>query len=327
MSQWEEIGTPPVPDTVTLRLADPDHPFEFFRGKDFYGNLVFCLAGDFKLDPDTDFPKLAGVEVSYEEIDPEKSQLILKLTSAGDGDLFRALCANLAEATITLQKNDYQAAAGVVLLRLKRWQDLLKNLREKTLSKSAQIGLFGELLLLKDLFLKNLDAKDALLAWCGPGGDEQDFLIADWLIEVKTQMSSSDKRLQISSENQHDPVSGRIIVSHQTLSICSTSDANAKTLNALVQEVREYTGKSDPYAGDLLEASLIETGYTEHENYNKDHLVLVHRTYFEVDESFPRLVASDLPDGIAGVRYSIRIEACANWERNKQEVEGWLFNG
>ena len=327
MDPWEEISRPPEPDTVALRHADPEHPLNFYRGKDYQGNIIFRFIGQFTLDRGTKLPKLAGIDVSSEQLDDGKSQLTLGLISGGDEDIFRALCSNLMEATANVPPDNDQAAVEVVLARLKRWRDLLKTRREKLLSKSDQIGLFGELIFLRDLFIKHLGAREALSAWRGPRSDEQDFLYGNWLMEVKSQMSSSDRKIHVSSQDQLDPVSGEIILCHQTLGVSSETDQNAWTLKGLVQEIREIASNTDPYAGELLEGNLIEVGYADHEDYDRDFLLLNQRLFFRVDGAFPRIVAADIRPGVEDVRYSIRIEECAGWELAESDVTDRVFSG
>ena len=327
MDPWEEINTPPTPDTVALRLADPEHPLNFYRGKDYLGNFIFTFIGDFSLDDGLKLPKLTGIDVTAEQLEADRSQLTLSLISGGDEDIFRALCSNLIEATLNVPRNNDQAAVEVVLARLKRWRDLLKTRREKQLSKSDQIGLFGELTVLRDLFMKHLDTKDALSAWRGPRSDEQDFLYGKWLIEVKSQMSSSDRKIHVSSQDQLDPVSGEIILCHQTLGVSSETDPNARTLKGLVSEIRETVSNADPYAGDLLEGNLIEVGYTDHQDYDRDFLLLNQRLFFRVTGDLPRIVAADILPGIEDVSYSIRIEECSGWELTESDAAEMVFSG
>jgi hypothetical protein len=60
------------------------------------------------------------------------------------------------EATAILKTGEDAGAVRIILSALERWQKLLENRKKKSLSLQQQIGLFGELVILRDLFMANL---------------------------------------------------------------------------------------------------------------------------------------------------------------------------
>jgi len=326
MDLWEEIETPSSPDTLMVRRADPDHPHNFFRGKDHRGYYLLQYRGKFNKDDSLSLPKLAGINITIEPVGEENFQLTLFLNDGSQNDIFRALCANLMEATVEIPLNKDRLVVEIIIKRLERWQNLLKRSLDKILSNSEQIGLFGEILLLRDQFLSALNSADAVASWRGPHDDEQDFLFSGWLVEVKTQMSSSDRKLIISSQDQLDSTSGNIIVCHQTLGQSSEDDQNSYTLLGLIKQVEGMLLDSDSYALDLFHANLILAGYIERDEYDKDNLILNGRSFFEIREGFPRIVASDLIEGVGDVHYTVRIDACSSYEISEQEFDQLVFD-
>jgi hypothetical protein len=326
MDPWREIGRPEDSETVAVRRIDAEHPLDLYRGRDYDGKIFFRFIGKFEIGKETTLPSLASIDVAVEKIDAAKSQLTLSLISGGDENIFRALCANLAEATINVPPDDHQTAVSVLLARLERWRNLLKLRRDGLLDRSQQLGLFGELMILRDVFMDNLSTKNSLLAWRGPVSDEQDFCFGNWLIEIKSQMSSADKKIHISSQDQLDPVSGEIILCHQTFGSSSETESSARTLSGLVTELRTLISDHDTYALDIYEGNLIETGYVDNAIYCKDHLLLGQRLYFQVVDEFPRLVAADIPAGIEDIRYSIRIDECMSWMIEEKITLEKVFN-
>ena len=79
---------------------------------------------------------------------------------------------------------------------------------------------------------------------------------------------------QISSENQLDSKSGRILICHQKLGIESKEAGKARTLNSLVTEVDELLGGNDVGARDRFLATLIEYGYAKLPDYEANTWVL-----------------------------------------------------
>ena len=259
-------------------------------------------------------PTLIGIAVRAERLDEGSSQLTVTLLSDGDEDIFRALCANLIEATRNISSEQDETIASIILIRLERWRNLLRDRRDRSLSKAQQLGLFGELSVLEDLFFAELSPLDAIAAWRGPRSDEQDFLLGDWLFEVKSQISTADQVVKIASQHQLDPISGSIILCHQTFGISPESSAEGRSLNEIVRDVRSTAREGGAAASDLLESNLLEVGYEASTEYDAEKLVLSQRRFFRVQDEFPRIVASDLRSGIQDVSYSIRLRDCLSWQ-------------
>ena len=323
---WDEISSSDDAGTIHLRRADPDHPLDLFRGRDHEGNYIFSFKGKFAEQGLIELPKLATLAITLEHREDDLWEFSIYLLEKSHSDIFRALCADLMTATNQLRRSDDHAGVEIMLARLRRWRELLKVRRDKRLSDAQVIGLFGELLLLRDIFLKNLPPLEAVAAWRGPHGDEQDFLFGDWLIELKTQLSSADSKLQISSENQLDSKSGRILICHQKLGIESKEAGKARTLNSLVTEVDELLGGNDVGARDRFLATLIEYGYAKLPEYEANTWVLNKRGYFRVGDGFPRITSADLPPGVEAVQYSIKLESCEGFRVAEGKAIDWLFS-
>ena len=198
--QWDDIGPSDGPGKITLRRADPRHPLDLFRGRDHEGNYLFCFSGKGEFVPHEALNRLnfANLKITLESKEEGIWDFTLRLLDKAEVDIFRALCADLMKATEKLRRGDDREGVGIIVGRLHRWWQVLKMRREKRLTQKEIAGLFGELLLLRDTFLKNLSPLEAIGAWRGPLGEEQDFLYGDWLVEVKTQLSSADSHLRLS---------------------------------------------------------------------------------------------------------------------------------
>ena len=320
---WSDIRQSSTTGQIHVRRADPGHPIDWFRGKDHDGNYLFLFQGSSTDLTDLKVPKLAGIDITPVQIERKEWGLSFRLLDLSQLDIFRALCANLMEATAALEPGNAEAAAGVVLARLKRWQDLLKARRDNLLAQTERIGLFGELLLLRDLFLPRLPGIQAVVTWRGPHRDEQDFLFREHAIEVKTQLVTSDRKLRISSAEQLDAASGRIVLCHQTLGLAPEGNMAALSLNDLVLELREELGGGP--ASELFDAKLIEAGYAGNEAYEEERWQLVDRTFFDVAEEFPRIRPSLLHEAIGDVSYSIRLQACEAFWMSADDTLNQVF--
>jgi len=325
MKPWDVIGNPDIESTYTVRLADPDHPFDFFWGKNSQGQYVFRFFGDFDSELCSEAPKMSGID-TIGGVENKRSHLTLVLENNEDDRIFFLLCRSLMDATKILTQGNDTAAARVILTHLLRWQRLLQNRRSsKELSLSEQIGLFGELLVLKEIFLPELDAEQAVLCWTGPLGDEQDFSYAQALVEVKTTRSTRDRKIRISSVDQLDSVSGEITLIFQTISPLEKAAADAQTLNSLADVLRKTMEAAGPAALDLFETRLLMMGYNVLPAYDRHFFTLAGRIFFAVGESFPRICAKDIPDGVIDLAYSLFVDKCSKWKIEKDQALGRVF--
>lgn len=326
LSEWPDIRASTDADAIHVRRADPAHPLEFRIGRDARGRFVFQLDAQ-ATQPllARSLPTPAGIEVLRDPIGKEHLRVSLILADSSDFDIFRILCADLLDLTGTLSVSETERGMGLVLDRVARWQDVLARRRAGILKRNEIIGLVGELLFLRDLLLPRMSALAALTAWRGPFGDEQDFAIADTIFEVKTQSSTADRRIQISSEDQLDTAQSRIIVCQQGVAPSHEGDPAGLSLNALVAEIRATIAGAGPAACDRLEVALFDAGWELRSEYDGERWRLVDRTFYEVREGFPRIIRSHLAIGVEEVRYRIRVADCAEFRVDVEHtLEGLL---
>lgn len=308
--EWKDIAAAAGPASDNVRRADAGHPLEFFRGRDFAGRYLLSLAAETVPEVLPDLPRLNGIEVRLEKLSSGGLRLVLTLLDRNQFDLFRDLADHLLKATAGLARGDNAAGLKLVLRRLRSWHDLLRRRRDDLLSNSEAIGLAGELLFLRDHVLARRTPTEAALSWRGAHRDEQDFAFGHWQIEIKTQLSTSDQRLQISSEAQLDPGSARLLICHQTLAPASAATPGSFTLNSLVSDITAQLEDTGEIGRDAFETALEALGYVNRTEYDEMCWVATSHRAFEVTEQFPRIVPAMLPSGVQNVRYDIALREC-----------------
>lgn len=323
---WREIEPPKDDNLLNVRRADVGHPLDYWIGRDVRGRYILRLDVSACAPANSALPRFAEIDVVALRVDGSRCSLVLTLLDSEQFEIFRALCSDLMRATVQLSASSNAEALANTLSRLRRWQSLLEQARKNLLSHSKIVGLVGELLVLRDLLLPRLDAFDAVKSWRGPYGDDQDFLLAGSIIEVKSQLSTSDKYLHVSSEMQLDSKSHRILVCHQTLDVPSLEENGAVSLNGLVSSLMEATASKDHGAADLLQSALLEAGYQRCEEYGRPYWLLSGRFYYEVREGFPRIVRNMIDVGIDRVRYRIALNACDDFELGEDAALEFALN-
>lgn len=312
---WSDIPTGASNGTRIERRADASHPLDFFRARDGRGHYLLILKAD-ELPAIDQPPTLAGLVIRAEKFAERPDELVIELVDAEQLSIFRALAADILQATRSLSASANAEGALRTISRIERWQDLLRKRRDQRLTRQAIIGLVGELLFLRNRVMENIGAAEAIASWRGPLREEQDFAIGGWIVEIKTQLSTADQLLKVSSEAQLDTSSGPIVLVHQTLAAAPRMEAGAVTLNGLVAEIRTRLLESSPASIDIFEAGMIAAGFEARAEYEAEAWLLVRSRPYEVTDDFPRVIPATLPAGIQKVSYSILPSACSACERS-----------
>jgi len=198
------------------------------------------------------------------------------------------------------------APATALLRRLTSWRRMLGQGLVTGLGPEARIGLYGELLVLRELLLPVL-GNHAVRSWAGPSGGAQDFIHGSVAVEVKTVSQRNGEQCRINSERQLDSVGlTDLFLVHQVLA----GNPEGTSLSDLVDALRETPAVGMDRA--WFENCLLEAGWldTHREQYVNDRYVLVRRRCLAVTDGFPRMTAAELPSGVSGVSYLIDLAAC-----------------
>ncbi|MFG1479477.1 PD-(D/E)XK motif protein, partial [Xanthobacter sp. V4C-4] len=254
-------------------------------------------------------PKLNGIDVLVEHRQGGGARLLLTLEDREQFDIFRALCGHLLDATADHTRGANGPGLRLVLRRLADWHNILRRRREALLSTEEIIGLVGELLFLRDQIIPRAGASAGVAAWRGAHRDEQDFAVGACQIEVKTQLSTADHRLLISSEAQLDTARSRLLLCHQAVARAPIG-SGALSLNALIDDLTRDVAADGPVVIEQFETALEACRYAWREEYDEPSWLLTDRQLFEVRDDFPRLTPAMLPVGIHAVSYAILLSAC-----------------
>jgi hypothetical protein len=226
--------------------------------------------------------------------------------------LFCTLLADLL-AQLPLSSN---GPAAALARRLSAWQRMLSRGIPGGLPPEERAGLYGELLVLRDLMLPSIGS-DAVRAWSGPSGAPQDFTYLSTSVEVKTVSRQAQGSCHISSEQQLDTTGlGALYLVHQLVERVPEGFA----LGDVIDELR-----GDPLVrADVasFENGLLEYGWLDsyRSQYAQDRYSLARRRFYAVRDDFPRLVTSAVPLGVSGVSYLLDLSTCGPYQVDEETV-------
>lgn len=262
------------------------------------------------------FPSSSGFEVRRMIFaGDDRIALQLVLANRRFKDIFTVLVQDIAEniAYIPVESD----AISTLATRLRRWQLFLEKHEPEGLSDEFQQGLYGELWFLRQVILPNIGL-NGVFYWLGPEAANQDFNFAGCAIEVKATVSQNPQKLSISNENQLDEISlNALFLIHLSLDIRK----GGETLPEMVESIRVVLEVALA-SRDLFEKRLFQAGYLDIHAPKYDETVYSHRSskYYRVEQSFPRIVSTDLKQGVMQVRYGIELISCQPYAIAESEV-------
>ncbi len=316
LDDWGNIAPPRDATVLNVLRADSSHPLDFRIGRDARGRFAFQLDAGGACQGADSVESPAGMDVVFDDVPNGGVRLTLLLHDAEDFAIFRVLCGDLLEVTRPLGADEADRAMRMLLGRLGHWQQVLARRRVGRLSRQEEMGLLGELMLLRDVVATRMGMFAAVAAWRGPYGDEQDFAIAGVIVEVKTQGASADARFMVSSEDQLDTSVGPILICRQCLSAASagTGESLDEVVGGLLAATCHLAA-----ANARLRGGLDAAGWVEGVGYDGRWL-LGDRSWFRVGEGFPRIMRADLRPGVSRVRYQVAVADCLPFRIDEAEA-------
>jgi Putative PD-(D/E)XK family member, (DUF4420) len=317
----EQDGNEVSSGYLTRRIL-PDVNYDVYLAIEKPSNtrLLMLRVSSTFLDRKTVYPSSSGFTVNRIALPPDTEDydtLQLVLTNARYKDVFTTLVQDIVDYLEPVPEE--RAAVSAFVMRLKRWQTFLERNNPEGLSEIVQQGLYGELWFLRQIVLPHLGLLNGLRRWTGPKGTQQDFQFSGCAVEVKTTSAKQHQKLAIASERQLDDTgAGTVVLLHLSLDV---RQEQGETLPTMVASVRSLVA-SDAIAKDELENLLFEIGYldihaTRYENIG---YIIREHNYFRVGEDFPKIIESDLRNGVGDVRYTISVAECKRFSMPELEV-------
>ncbi|MGW0841412.1 PD-(D/E)XK motif protein [Streptomyces sp. NPDC002787] len=306
--EWRELESPQdAPGRSSLRLH-PESPLDIFLSVSHPGRqrMLVLRADARSADPIVRsvgrLPKAAGIEMNLSAVSRVEYELQVILTANELREVFNPLVTDVAETAKAAPTAEEALAAAVD--RFGRWQDLLRAVSTDGLSAEARRGLYGELLVLGDVLLVSLAQSEAVEAWTGPAGANQDFQLPGVAIETKASVAKRPRSIQIASERQLDGT-GTPALLLALAQLDERRGGSGESLNRRVEGIRQRL--TSPAARARFDGLLIQVGYLpgHHDLYEEPRYTLRELRFWHVREGFPRLVESDLPEGVGDCTYNV----------------------
>ncbi|MDE0922707.1 PD-(D/E)XK motif protein [Aurantimonas coralicida] len=266
--------------------------------------LIVSFPGSWSVNP-ARLPEGKGFDVSCIEGQlafAGKTAVALVKRPEGSPEIFAIMAVDVLRALETAADTANRDVMEAFLERVREWQAFMAR-THRPLSPDAQIGLFGELWMLRLLADSSLGA-GALDCWQGPLRAAQDFHVRGGAIEVKSTVRAGSFLARINSIEQLDGDKAHIF-------LCAfrfQENVDGISLIDLVSELRERFGRAGVQRG--FEALLMVMGYLdEHAPLYGRALTLKDARALRAGGDLPRLTRSSLPAAIRSAAYVLDLDA------------------
>lgn len=286
--------------TGAQRRVDATHPLDLyadFEQPDQPGLVLFCAARP------PDAPSLKAIGIVRRQRQDGLWSLRISLEEPRLLPVFTELCRDIIE--VTRSGVDHVRASSLVLSRIERWRNLMET-ESAGLNRSELRGLIGELLVLESQLLPTLGPDEAVLAWTGPLGADQDFRLPTGMkIEVKALDRDAD-RLLINGLGQLDGGSDPLELAVVRLEDTGRDADDAITASRLIARLRACLADA-PGAIKTFNALLGFVGWDDGTDSDAVIVRLVRIDRYEVNSVFPRLTFATVPNGVTDASYVIAL--------------------
>ncbi|MBF5005687.1 PD-(D/E)XK motif protein [Diaphorobacter caeni] len=220
-------------------------------------------------------------------------------------EFFLAMVEDIVQALSSCTVSEESQALTIFLRRVKAWQEFMRK-GQSALSAEAEIGLFGELLVLRRILDEGKDTELTLESWIGPLRDGiQDFHLGTGAIEVKSTLALNGFPAKIGSlEQLDDAVRKPLFVGGVRL----RNTTSGMSLPTLIETLRNRFRKELP-GSQLFEEKLVSVGYLDmHAERYTRLFEAVETRFILVGADFPRFTSGASKVGIVNARYEIDLD-------------------
>lgn len=244
-------------------------------------------------------------------------RLVLELKDIGYEEVFSVFAASMAGAVG--RGTAARDAARKCWDILERWRNFFAEKRD-SLGREAQIGLFGELWMIRRLVEDGLELMPLLNCWTGALRTDQDFQFKAAALEVKTTTAVESDRIKISSARQLDDTGTELLILAR-VSLDERQNGGV-SLPMLIDDLKSQASSLSAWVRIMFEERLVQAGYVEEHRSIYENRGYSERSidFFVVCHGFPRVIESDLPSGVVGITYDISMASCEPFRVARAEI-------
>ncbi|PLW72998.1 PD-(D/E)XK motif protein [Streptomyces sp. SCUT-3] len=265
----------------------------------------------------TELHETRGLSLSCSSLTDREFELQISLTAGDLREVFTPLAEDIAR---TAKDATPETVLEQAVRRYTRWQELMRSVGTTGLGKEARLGLYGELHYLRHHLMKVMPADEAVDSWTGAEGSNQDFQLPSAVaVEVKATAKKNPSTVRVTSERQLDGRGVRRLVLARLI-LDERRGGLGTSLNSVVAGIRASLNIAAVAA--RFETRLAWAGYLPHQRdlYDEPRYTVRRTDLWNVGDGFPRIVETDLPEGVGNCSYEISVSALEEHRTTTDEV-------
>lgn len=284
---------------------DGTHPLDWHIGYEDISQKSLLLLCD---DEPESVPSSKSILSSFGQRGDGKWAIAFRLVRNENEEVFIRLCCDLIESSRTQANSRH--GIQYAIKRYKQWSKLMEQQKNGLLSESDRKGLLGEIIHLQQCMAQGTSQQEAVTCWMGPEGADQDFIFSTIWHEVKATGIGS-KTVSISSLEQLNVAFPGLLVLYFVDKTAPNENASF-TLLSKMAEIRDAL-KNNQTALNLFNEKLLRRGFIDVKEYEDYWYRLSGTQRYKVDNTFPKLINSNVPSQIASAGYEISLNAIESW--------------
>ncbi|MBK9039450.1 MAG: PD-(D/E)XK motif protein [Bdellovibrionales bacterium] len=271
-------------------------------------------------------PVTKGFEVRfdfYNNLPSDEVAIVIKLRGNEYSAAFTYLIDDIFNGFNALQAD--KDVVDYFFNRLDVWKTFFDRADSKGLSDTYRRGLFAELYFIKNALFPHYGAK-CIKFWTGPEAGIHDFELGKIAVEVKSSAGNKSTKIKISNERQLDDSGYDLLLLFQVS--LSVRKNHQPTLVDMVKEVATLFHSDH---GRLVQFKnfLLMAGYhpMHEELYLTEGYHVDETNVYKVSQGFPRIIGSQVPSGVGGIKYSVDLSACSQFKIDAAAAEASIKTG
>jgi hypothetical protein len=320
---WELLDKPSSKVNFSSSRDTNSEYLNFWWVKDVENKIGLVANFDEEIELEINLPLMQNIEL---QVGPDNKSILIFLKNNELKIKFLIFCQDIIFSSTEKNHSDQQQILENIIYCFSRWAYLFEPAKKRKLSSNLLIGIVGELYLLKNFIASNSSFRDAVDAWYGPKGHEQDFGINGRLLEVKSQLSTSDNVVRINSLDQLDTISGAIWLCHIGLSPSQSETNETFSINSLIEDIISGLD-GDNFGIDIFLTLLDLLGYERGIKDGDSLYTIAYLSFFEIRDDFPTITRRLLgTNAIEKATYTLNINELRNWLVDQSDVKDEVFN-
>ena len=292
-AKWNSIS----PFSGGFLLVSDDNALSFHVGYAGDRQKCFMVLNSGKVDR---IVSSKAIRVDCDRLTNGEYALRFLLNYPSLDELFVKLCWDLIDAS-----SGAPDPVNKIIVQYRSWLRLLQQAGSDLMNANSQKGLLGELMFLNSA-IDQYGSADALRAWTGPEGSDQDYNFSDHWAEVKA-VSIAAEQVSVSSLQQLDrDDEGEFVVFFMDKT--SSHGAKSISLPELIAAVRIKLETNTER--DELSCKLTKYGYydKDEDKYAEIRYQFSEQRTYRVTSDFPRLTRRFVPNGVTRAEYHLDLE-------------------